>query len=102
MHMALKKSSGHKSRHIFKFHIFHTRHRTKNRYPFLHKILSLLTEQDEFDTVLANPGCHTRPVFSSKRTKSAPLLFLYAFLQSSFACIYCHMRKNVLNMGGGG
>ena len=40
--------------------------------------------------------------FSSKRTKSAPLLFLYAFLQSSFACIYCHRRKNVLNMGEGG
>ena len=39
---------------------------------------------------------------SSKRTKSAPLLFLYAFLQSSFACIYCHRRKNVLNMGEGG
>ena len=37
--------------------------------------------------------------FSSKRTKSAPLLFLYAFLQSSFACIYCHRRKTVLNMG---
>ena len=58
--VALKKSSGHKSRHIFKFHIFHTRHRTKKRYPFLHEILSLLTEQDEFDIVLANPGCHTR------------------------------------------
>ena len=40
--------------------------------------------------------------FSSKRTKSAPLLFLYAFFQSSFACIYCCRRKNVLNMGGGG
>ena len=39
--------------------------------------------------------------FSSKRTKSAPLLFLYAFLKSSFACIYCHRRKNVLNMGEG-
>ena len=39
---------------------------------------------------------------SSKRTKSAPLLFLYAFLQSSFAGIYCHRRKNVLNMGEGG
>ena len=42
------------------FHIFHTRHRTKKRYPSLHKILSLLTEQDEFDIVLANPGCHAR------------------------------------------
>ena len=40
--------------------------------------------------------------FSSKHTKSAPLLFLYAFFQSSFACIYCCRRKNVLNMGGGG
>ena len=43
-----------------RFHIFHTRHRTKNCYPFLHKILSLLTEQDEFDIDLANPGCHAR------------------------------------------
>ena len=40
--------------------------------------------------------------FNSKCTKSAPLLFLYAFFQSSFACIYCHRRKNVLNMGGRG
>ena len=39
--------------------------------------------------------------FSSKRTKSAPPFFLYAFFQSSFACIYCHRRKNVLNMGEG-
>ena len=40
--------------------------------------------------------------FSSKRTKSAPLLFLYAFFQSSFACIYCCRRKNVLIWGEGG
>ena len=38
----------------------------------------------------------------SKCTKSALLLFLYAFFQSSFACIYCHRRKNVLNMEGSG
>ena len=40
--------------------------------------------------------------FSSIRIKSAPFLFLYAFFQSSFACIYCCRRKNVLNMGGRG
>ena len=32
-HVALKKLSGHKSRHIFKFHILHTRHRTKKTLP---------------------------------------------------------------------
>ena len=37
--------------------------------------------------------------FSSKRTKSAHFLFLYAFFQSSFTCIYCYRRKKVL-MGG--
>ena len=39
--------------------------------------------------------------FSSKRTKNAPLLFLFAFFQSSFAYIYYQRRKNVLNMGEG-
>ena len=38
--------------------------------------------------------------FSSKRTKSAHFLFLYAFFQSSFTCIYCYRRKKVL-MGEG-
>ena len=84
-HVALKKSSGHKGRHIFKFHIFHTRHRTKKRYPFFHKILSLLTEQDEFDIVLANPGCHTRfqfyvqkvPLSSSYMHSCNPVLHAY-------------------------
>ena len=58
-HAALK-SSGHKGRHHFKPHFFHIRHRTKTSNPFLHRILSLLTEQDGFDIVLANPGCHAR------------------------------------------
>ena len=62
-HVVLKKSSGHKSRHIFKFHIFPYTSQHQNRYPFLHKILSLFTEQDEFDIVLANSGCHTRCQF---------------------------------------
>ena len=41
---------------IFSIHVTEP----KKRYPFLHKILSLLTEQDEFDIFLANPGCHAR------------------------------------------
>ena len=94
-----KKLSRHKGRHHFQVSFFPYTSQNQKRNTFLHKILSLLTEQDEFDIGLANPGFHAG--FSSKRTKSAPLFFLYAFFQSSFACIYCHRRKNVLNMGEG-
>ena len=41
---------------IFSIHVTEP----KKRYQFLHKILSLFTEQDEFDIVLAKPGCHAR------------------------------------------
>ena len=41
---------------IFSIHVTEP----KKRNTFLHKILSLLTEQDEFDIGLANPGCHAR------------------------------------------
>ena len=40
--------------------------------------------------------------FSSKRAKSAPVLSLYAFFQSTFTCINCYRPKKALNMGGGG
>ena len=50
-HVALKKSSGHKGRHHFKFNFFPYTSQNQKRNPFLHKI-SLLTEQDEFDIVL--------------------------------------------------
>ena len=41
---------------IFSIHVTEP----KNVTHFDIRILSLLTEQDEFDIVLANPGCHAR------------------------------------------
>ena len=40
--------------------IFPYTSQNQKRNTFLHKILSLLTEQDEFDIGLANPDCHAR------------------------------------------
>ena len=49
------------------------------------------------------PGfCTYLTTFEHILLGSAPLLFFYAYFQSSFTCIYCQRHEKGLNMAGRG